>query len=645
MSIPVPIFQHASASTARVLGRKGVRVVFQGDKAETDGETVIIPALDLNKDLSDNEADIIRGYIDHEAGHVKHTDFSAWTKAIEEAQKRNDKLFAVTLNALEDMRLERKVLEEYPGSSKHLRATGEAVNEAFKEKFGRDTEALKDWGKVGPYTITMAGRKRMGTIGPVGEKLLKKVAEPIAKKADEWAALVEHCNSTKDVIELAKRVCKELADEAAKDSGTPPEAAVATPGKAVEGEYNVSDTELSDERDRNGGGGAGAEGIGRTTTAQEVMRRLMNDPIEIDMGEAITKSLRSAARMGSDSYIPFTISEDKWHTRHDQPGKYKGWSITSDPTQPQYDYTLGPTLAHRVNDIRYRDAADALVGNIGVMKRKLERALQAKLNREWDGGKLYGRLDTRRLVAAVQGSQNVYKLRTEAPDLDTAAVLLIDLSGSMIGREIQLAQQATIALAEVFDKVGVPFAVHGFKVVSGVTNPDTLRAFRDAKDKGHKYSRWSPIDMIEFKDFDDNMRVARRALGSIVAMAGGNNCDGESVMYSYQRLAKRREQKKIMLVLSDGMPATDSSYPGHLAQHLRNVVAYIERQPGTHLVGIGIQSDAVQRFYSRYTVLHCADDLTKTTMDHISRLILGERFQIDNRELLEADHTAIRAGR
>ena len=155
------IFTNELAKTSSVFGRKkSVDVVFDGDGAATNGTTIKLPAIDLNADVTDEQAAIMRGYVDHEAGHVRHTDFDVLKR--NKHKLEGNKLLHSCANALEDVWLESKVREEYPGSEYNLRATSEAVNKEFIASVPKDDARLGDPVFIGPVSITWAGREGYG---------------------------------------------------------------------------------------------------------------------------------------------------------------------------------------------------------------------------------------------------------------------------------------------------------------------------------------------------------------------------------------------------------------------------------------------------------------------------------------------------
>ena len=129
------LFQHEVRKTSSVFGRKeDVTVEFQGEDAMTNGSNIILPAMDFEKDISKNDQAIMRGYVDHESGHIRHTDFKALNKFGKENE--GNKLLLNLQNAIEDIYLEKRVIDEYAGSKENLVATSGCVNDGFLESIG-----------------------------------------------------------------------------------------------------------------------------------------------------------------------------------------------------------------------------------------------------------------------------------------------------------------------------------------------------------------------------------------------------------------------------------------------------------------------------------------------------------------------------
>ena len=648
------LFQHEMTETSAVFGRESkINVVFRGNEAYTDGDTITVPSVDALADITDEQRDVMRGYIDHEAGHVRHTDFeylNEWAR-----KNKGNKLLTQTHNALEDIWLERRVMDDYPGATTNLRAVTSEVNQTFLDEVDATDERLKDPKFIGPVAITWEGRKSYG--GETPEQCLDRLPDNIRNNLHKYIKALDACETTKDVCTLAEAVSKSFAedwmdefDEEQEQFGRPTKPC--DDGEGGEGETtgegdvpsgepkgegegtapNPTDgdkegTGHSDEpsrtdgdkvtlsrddredRDHEGGGvGGGHEVI----TAEDP------DEIEVyenfDLGDAVKRSFGEAIGKSRGAYKVFDSSQDKWHSR-------KGKTHLS-------------RNLRNASPNKYAKELAEVSGSLNVMRRKLERALVATQTRDWEGGMENGRLDTRRLTSAYQAKPNVFKLREDRKEMDTALTMLIDLSGSMRRRRASIAQKVAIAVCEAIDRTGVKYEVLGFN------NRSDLKLSSEDYDKYHSgdldiYNfRCEPLDMYVFKDFDERLFEAKPSMGMIADCAGGNNSDGDAIIYAYQRLAQRIEKRKIFITLSDGWPACamDSDL---VNQYTRDAVNLVEKS-GIDVIGIGIQSDAVSQFYPKWVEINDLDDLEGAVMDKLAQALLGTRFQVDNSKLFNA---------
>ena len=618
------IFANELTKTSSVFGRKkSVEVVFQGDGAATDGSKIILPALNLRGDVSEEDAAIMRGYVDHEAGHVRHTDFDVLRKNADKL--KGNKLLHSCANALEDVWLEKRVTSEYGGAEKNIRATSDAVNKEFLREVKRSDPRLQDPVFIGPVAATWIGREGYG--GETQQKCINLLDGDLEAMLRGYVERLDECDSSSDVFALAEEMEAALRRE--REEREEPEKGDSG-DEQQEGETGTPDGEMGDAE--RGGHGDDVDGTDQpegsdvsegdkpddgdrehTDTADEPRV----DDVYEDFGleKALEKLARRVKGKSGERYTPFSTAYDMWFHRSDEPNKYpggehsnKGFHVLAQGKAETYDRVLAE-----------------MSGTINMLRRKLERALIAKQTRDWDVAKEHGRLDTKRLTAAVAGRPNVFKVRTDRQEMDTAVTLLIDLSGSMTrSKRIQTARQCAIAIAEAVDRTGIKYEILGFDNQFGAMwSAEYRKAYRA---KSGSYNRTEPLRMSVFKHFEERLFEAKGAIGSIVAMADGNNADGEAVLHAYDRLSARPEKRKVMMVLSDGWPAADGY--GH-EQHLLEVCRDIEASD-VELVGIGIQSDAVERFYSKHVVVNDIKDLEGEVMNQLSKLLLGERVTLDH---------------
>jgi len=620
------IFTNELAKTSSVFGRKkNIEVVFDGDGAATNGNKVKLPAIDLNADVTEEQAAIMRGYVDHEAGHVRHTDFDVLKRNAEKL--KGNKLLHSCANALEDVWLESKVREEYPGSEINLRATSEAVNKEFIASVPEDDARLGDPVFVGPVSVTWAGRESYG--GDTNEQCLNLIDHDIAAMAREYAERVLGCKNSGEVFSLAEELEARIRSESGSETGESDAEDGEADGEMGDGEWRGhqpdvdgtdkpegSDVSEGDKPDDGDGDGDTAEG---DAAVDDVYDQFGSDVALKSIQGALTGT-------GRGSYRVLSTEFDRWWHRNDEPSKYGR----------KHRYNLGHYVMSKYDAEVYDRVLASMSGTINMLRRKLERALISKQTRDWDVAKEHGRLDTKRLTAAVAGRQNVFKVRTDRQDMDTAVSLLIDLSGSMSGTPIHTARQCAIAIAEAIDRTGIKYEMLGFvNDFYGEIHPELRKRVDEivGKDEEREWGRLQPLNMAVFKQFNERLFEAKGSIASMVDLAIGDNTDGEAVQLAFDRLQDRPEKRKVMMVLSDGYPAAMSSMV-KMRDHLRRVVSDIE-DSGTDIVGIGIQSEAVNHFYTNHVVVHRISDLEGEVMGQLSKILLGERVELDHSKLID----------
>ena len=614
-------FVNELTKSSAVFGRKhDIKVQFQGDQAATNGETIKLPAIDHNSTMSEEQMDVLRGYVDHEAGHVRHTNHDAVKRFAAQCRRNKNMYLKSVWNALEDIWLERKVIEDYPGAAHNLKATSTAVNKEFLKAAAKDPDMPKKDMVVGPVAITWEGRKAYG--GDTCTECLDQINPDLRRQIPKWIDALDHCRTTEDVIALAKVVEKSLRDadykEDEPDDGKAGDDAGDGEGRPDPDADHDHDTEDGSEdagTDEDGDGGAEDDGaVGNASDGDshaDVEPETDPEPWDCELSDIVTKMFERGeiTKEGAYTYVPYD-AEDEWHHRtFDTP--YSQHFLKND--EPEM----------------YDEMVAEMAGEVNSMRNKLMRGLMSKQKRDWDYGREDGRLDTKRFTQAFNGRANVFKMRTDRTDLDTAVSVLVDLSGSMSGgyekSKIYLAAQCCIAICECLDKAGIPHEVLGF------TNEyKELRSLRRSK---VDYDRLLPLHMFIFKQFEERLFEAKGGLASMRNMALWDNSDGDAIANAHMRLRERNEKRRVMLVLSDGMPACAGNRY-NINQYTRNAVQDAAKS-GTDIIGIGIMSDAVERFYPKSTVINEVADLAGAAMDQLARALMGERYQVDNSKLMD----------
>src|SRR5512139_313676 len=265
-----------------------------------------------------------------------------------------------------------------------------------------------------------------------------------------------------------------------------------------------------------------------------------------------------------------------------------------------------------------------LQGVVARLANRLQRRLMAQQNRSWEFDLEEGQLDTSRLPRIIMDPFHPlsFKQEKDMKFRDTVVTLLLDNSGSMRGRPITVAATCADILARTLERCGVKVEILGF----------TTRAWKGGQSREHWLTAGKPANPgrlndlrhIVYKNADAPWRRARKNLGLMLREGIlKENIDGEALLWAHNRLISRTEERKILMVISDGAPVDDSTLsvnPGnYLERHLRDVIDWIELRSPVELIAIGIGHD-VTRYYRRAVTIVDADQLGGTMMENLASL-------------------------
>ena len=261
---------------------------------------------------------------------------------------------------------------------------------------------------------------------------------------------------------------------------------------------------------------------------------------------------------------------------------------------------------------------------VGKLANRLQRKLMAHQNRSWDFDLDEGILDAAKLYRVVTQPMSPlsYKQEQDTKFRDTVVTLLLDNSGSMRGRPITIAAVTADILARTLERCGVKVEILGF----------TTRAWKGGQSrelwqqagKPAMPGRLNDLRHIIYKPADAPWRRARKSLGLMLREGIlKENIDGEALLWAHERLLARHEDRRIMLVISDGAPVDDSTLSvnsgSYLERHLREVITYIENRSPVELLAIGIGHD-VTRYYRRAVTITDVDQLGGAVVGQLTDL-------------------------
>ena len=593
-------FRTALASASRAIARDGeADVVFASDSGGGTGKIarVVSPGPGLEPRLV-AEA---RGAADSAALRLRYHD-----GAVNAALSPADAEARTVFDALETARVEALGSRTMDGVRANLDRFVEARIRSDAIGRARTAEEVPLATAVG-----LIARQRLTGAEPPASAApgLALVRAWIEEKAGaELDALALTVDDQRAFGEMARRLLEDLELEAAAD---PADQEPEDGGEEDQGEDEGSDE--SDDQDKDGGASGGELEMRSDRTEQdEGGEDQAERDSELDEGESASGEDGEQARGNA--------ARRNWL---DEPaGDYS-------PYTSRYDEIVAASeLCDEEELARLRAYLDQQMASLsGVVTRlanRLQRRLMAQQARSWDFDQEEGLLDAARLARVVVSPAHSlsYKVERETDFKDTVVSLLIDNSGSMRGRPISIAAMCGDILARTLERCGVTSEILGF----------TTRAWKGGQSReawlaeGRPASpgRLNDLRHIVYKRADEPYRHARKNLG--LMMREGllkENIDGEALLWAHRRLLARPEERRILMVISDGAPVDDSTASAnggtYLERHLRQVIGWIETRSNVELSAIGIGHD-VTRYYSRAVTIMDAEQLGGALIEQLATL-------------------------
>ena len=601
---PLELFKQALTVTARAVAREPeVEVAWSADAPSASGTNFRVPL--PGRALPPEQATEARGFADSFALKLRHHQ-----AGLHERGAPSEPTARACYDAVEQVRYEALGSNNFSGMRGNLDA-------AVELRIAADpiTRAQSEGDVPLPTALALMLREAL-TGEPVpdraraGVELVREFIE--ARTGGDFEALALSINDQKAFQSLTLGMLQHLDLTRPDDDGTSDE----DDGDEDDGQ----DEQPDDSEDQSDGNepqttemaGETAEGDGDTDSQSEM--ESSSDMAEGEQGEE-----------GEDGMLPVRPNRPWTDIPNDFEYKY---------FTERFDEVIeAPELCDSEELDRLRAYLDSqLTGLQSIVTRlanRLQRRLMAQQNRSWDFDQEEGLLDAARLARVVisPGQSLSYKIERDQDFKDTVVTLLIDNSGSMRGRPISIAAISADILARTLERCGVKTEILGF----------TTRAWKGgqsreawlADGKPPQPGRLNDLRHIIYKKADEPWRRARRNLG--LMMREGllkENIDGEALLWAHQRLLSRPEDRRILMVISDGAPVDDSTLSvnsaGYLEQHLRRVIDWIEKSSPVQLAAIGIGHD-VTRYYKNSVTIMDVEQLGGTIIEQLAELFGDEK--------------------
>src|SRR6266536_1357519 len=345
-----------------------------------------------------------------------------------------------------------------------------------------------------------------------------------------------------------------------------------------------------------------------------------------EAAEALSAEMADDAEMG-ESEAPAEPRRPRRHGANEPRGPdYRPFVTKFDEVVPA-DELCEPEELERLRGYLDKQLSH-LQGVVSRLANRLQRRLMAQQNRAWEFDLEEGLLDPARLPRIIMDPLHALSFKREKDTTfrDTVVTLLLDNSGSMRGRPITVAATCADILARTLERCGVKVEILGFTTRAwkgGQSRESWLQAGKPTNP-----GRLNDLRHIIYKAADAPWRRSRRNLG--LMMREGllkENIDGEALAWAHARLTARTEQRKILMMISDGAPVDDSTLsvnPGnYLERHLRYVIEEIETRSPVELIAIGIGHD-VTRYYRRAVTIVDAEELAGAMTEKLAELFSEE---------------------
>lgn len=599
-------FRRALTSCIRAIaGSSNVEVAFANERPGLAGDRVRLP--EISKRPTAEEVAITRGFGDsmalrlacHDAGiHATLAPPAADARAV--------------FDAVEQARVEAIGANRMDGMANNLEAMlSDKYGKANFNVISKREDAPLEEAVALAVREALTGRRPPATAGQVLDLWRSFIAD---KAADSIAGLANAINDQQAFARLVRNMLAslDLADDLGdEDSESRNEEST----DDSQPETNEDNQESADEQ-----AGSDAAPSDESQSAEDEMDDGEMEGAEISQDDQMSEG-------EDDSEVPGEVKRPV-NPLADLSGKVD-YSVF---TQEFDEIVTADQLCDESELDRLRAFLDKqlahLQGAVGRLANKLARRLMAQQNRSWDFDLEEGYLDSARLTRLITDPMQPlsFKMERDTTFRDTVVSLVIDNSGSMRGRPITVAATCADILARTLERCGVKVEILGF----------TTKAWKggQAREKwlglGKPLApgRLNDLRHIVYKSADQPWRRARRNLG--LMMREGllkENIDGEALIWAHNRLLGRPEQRRILMMISDGAPVDDSTLSvnsgNYLERHLRAVIEEIETRSPVELLAVGIGHD-VTRYYKKAVTLIDADELAGAMTEQLAALFADE---------------------
>ncbi|HHT4259207.1 TPA: cobaltochelatase CobT-related protein [Klebsiella variicola] len=643
-------FREAIKNVVSMLISRNIPVIERGETAyveyNREGEPQLICIPSIPDDASDKFLMAIRGFIDHEVAHILFTVCPKTSNFV--------------WNAVEDTFIERKMGELFKGSKSNLINTQRHVIEsvfipqearAIAEKSGDQTRMFMEFYLV-PVLRAWAGQTQFQDFMMSRWDSIEMPVTLLKKHGID--KMLPNINSTDDSVAVAAKIVRLLLDKSEKSKGPSSEDDKPSPSETSDGgeteetkdETSSSSDGAGDEKDQTSANdGDEGEGEGSKDEVGDQPSEEGSSEEEGDQGDADSENSteipppsskdteilstvelpEGVLDMSMEGAMKKIISEESseasgyrpYQRTYDFHGKLeKAYDFYRNvkSTKPK-DFTMYTSpesyQIHSAHELWFQRKIQPLLADdiVATLAKDLERTIASQNRNQFVPGQRRGRLHGPSLYRLSVNDDRVFRKLEVKRAVNSCVQIIIDMSGSMRDRKIATACAAAYTLAEALARINVKTMITGFTTAAQPIPGKRM------------FNRTEALFLPIIKGWDvsiSNMQVVKNlgAVCSTIPLA--ENVDGESILSLLQHFQGRPEDKKIMMVLSDGEPAAQGY---GLDAHLKAIAGQIEKESNVDLLGIGIMTDAPSYFYKDSICLNNVKDLGATLIKQMQRLL------------------------
>ena len=594
-------FKRAVTATMRAMAReKELQVTYGNDAPGISGDRARLP--NPARDLPVEDVRLVRGIADSLALRKRYHDDGLHARYAPEGGDAR-----AVFDAIEQARVEAIGAGRMKGVADNLfsRLDNHCREKGFDRVFDKADAPIDE-------VMGLLAREKLAGI-PVPDSAKGMVdlwrGEIEEKSGDDFIELLETVRSQKEFASAARKLLKDLdlIDDAE--------------GEFSDNEDNADGDQGEQEPDAETSGAEGDDEAQDASAAEDANTQegAGEDGSDTEAGESADMEASSTGDEAGRDRRP--VYPDDFRNAPEA-AVYKAFTTEFDEVIQASDLCEPAELA------RLRQQLDQQMTNlhslISKLANRLQRKLQAQQNRSWEFDLDEGILDAARLSRVVVDPQLPlsFKIEKDTDFRDTVVTLLIDNSGSMRGRPISVAAMCADVLARTLERCSVKVEILGFTTRAWKGGQSREKWLQEGKSPNP--GRLNDLRHIVYKSADFPYRRARQSLGLMLREGLlKENIDGEGLLWAHNRLLGRPEQRRILMVISDGAPVDDSTLsvnPGnYLDKHLRDMIKWIETRSPVELIAIGIGHD-VTRYYQQAVTIIDAEQLGGVMMEQLADL-------------------------